>query len=142
MKDSRRVRDLENGFRLDFGASRLPSYDAMKDANLKRFFSKAHVQSQLRANGVIDTKGRVVNMERNKSKVLIIEQEFKAAERAERLRKIEENEMRHRVQMQRLDLLEKARRAERLRRLKQDREIRVRILEASRFTEQNNNSSK
>lgn len=45
-------------------------------------------------SGQIDRCGRVIDLERNKSKLHIIEQEFKAAERLEYWRKKEEEDMR------------------------------------------------
>ena len=42
----------------------------------------------------IDKGGRIINLEANKAKLSIIEQEFKAAEKEESLRLKEEEEMR------------------------------------------------
>ncbi|GBG23821.1 Hypothetical Protein FCC1311_000412 [Hondaea fermentalgiana] len=122
----------ELGFDLGFRNEKLPSYNALQDANLRQFFGCKNVQSHLYANGLIDGNGRVVNLDKNKSKLFIIEQEFKAAERAQALRRKEEEEMRHRVQQKRIEMLEKARRAERLQRIKEDREIRQQIMATSR----------
>lgn len=126
------MKSRELGFDLGFTNEKLPDYSALQDSNLRNFFGSKNVQTHLYANGLIDGNGRVVNLDKNKSKLFIIEQEFKAAERADSLRRKEEEEMRHRVQQKRIEMLEKARRAERLQRIKEDREIRQQILAASR----------
>jgi len=121
----------ENGFTMDFRNDKLPKYDPLYDRNLRHFFENSTVQNHLYSTGLIDTAGRVINLEKNMSKLCIIEQEFKAAEKAEYWRKKEEDEMRYRVQKKRFEILENARRKERLNKIKEDRDIRKQILEAS-----------
>jgi len=78
--------------------------------------------------GMIDHSGRIIDQAKNRSKLFIIEQEFKQAEKAEYMRKKEEQEMRRRVQKKRREMFEKARLAERLAKMKEDRRIRKEIL--------------
>merc|ERR1712216_813314 len=69
---------------------------------------------------------------RNKSKLQIIDQEFKAAERMEYWRQKEEEEMRYRVQKKRHQALDRARQQEKLMKMKDDRRIRQEIVLATR----------
>jgi hypothetical protein len=63
----------------------------------------------------------VIDTQKCKSKLSIIEQEFKHAEKAELWRVKAEDEMRQRVQRKRYEALEKARKEERLAKMKEDR---------------------
>ena len=74
----------------------------------------------------------VIDLDRNASKLHIIEKEFQNAERAEESRQKEEGEMRRRVQLKRNQALQKARREEKLIRMKEDRKIRQEIVLATR----------
>ena len=74
----------------------------------------------------------MLDIEKQKSKLFIIEQEFKAAEKAEKMRMREEADMRARVQAKRHETLERGRRAERLMKIKDDRRIRSEILRAAK----------
>lgn len=90
------------------------------------------MQSHLYRTGQIDKAGRVIDLDKNKSKLHIIEKEFRHAERAEELRQKEEEEMRRRVQLKRHQALDKARKEEKLIRIKEDRKIRQEIVMATR----------
>ena len=68
--------------------------------------------------GQIDKSGRVIDLERNKSKLNIIEREFKEAENSEYWRQKEEEEMRYRVQRKRHAALDRARAQEKLMKMK------------------------
>lgn len=107
-------------------------YNALRDPNMRHYFENRSVQTHLYKTGQIDKAGRVIDLERNKSKFHIIEQEFKAAERLEFWRKKEESEMRHRVQQKRHEALSRSRRSERLLKMKEDRRIRQEIVRAAR----------
>ena len=122
---------LKGGFDLRFKNHSLPAYNALYDTNLRHFFENRRIQKQLYNIGLIDQEGRVIDLEKNKAKLCIIEQEFKNAERSERLRKREEAEMRKRVQRKRHEALENARRMRRMEKMKQDRRIQREILLAA-----------
>ena len=111
---------------------RLPKYDALMDTNLRHFFEGEKIQNHLYQTGLIDRSGRVVNLDKHKSKLFIIDQEFKHAEKTEYWRQKEEEEMRKRVQVKRHQALEKARMDDRLAKLKEDRRIRQEIVHATR----------
>ena len=114
--------------------AKLPSYDALLDPNMRHYFENRSVQKHLYASGQIDRAGRVIDLERgrNKSKLQIIDQEFKAAERMEYWRQKEEEEMRYRVQKKRHQALDRARQQEKLMKMKDDRRIRQEIVLATR----------
>eukprot|EP00939_MAST-03C_sp_MAST-3C-sp1_P004151 g4151.t1 len=122
-------RKQESGFDLRSCANaKLPNYNALFDGNLRHHFENKHRQKMLHKMGMIDPSGRVIDLEKNRAKLAIVEQEFKQAEKAEYMRKKEEQEMRRRVQKKRYEALEKARLAEKLRKMKEDRRIRREIL--------------
>lgn len=110
----------------------LPSYNALFDTNLRHFFENRRVQKHLYGTGLIDREGRIIDLEKNKAKLSIIEQEFRSAEREEELRSREEEEMRRRVQLKRHEALDKARLAERMMKMKEDRRIRREIVRVTR----------
>ena len=76
----------------------------------------------------MDRDGGVIDVAKHRSKLFVIEQEFKKAEKDEYWRRKEEQEMRRRVQKKRQEKLEKARLEERLSKIKEDRRIRREIL--------------
>ena len=79
-------------------------------------------------NTQVDRDGQIIDVAKHRSKLFVIEQEFKKAEKDEYMRKKEEQEMRRRVQKKRQEKLEKARLEERLSKIKEDRRIRREIL--------------
>jgi hypothetical protein len=121
------ARKREQGFDLSSQRAKLPDYNALYDRNLRHHFENRVRQKQLHRMGLIDNEGKVINLAKNRSKLFIIEQEFKAAEKAEYWRMKEEQEMRRRVQKKRYEALEQARRDERLAKIKEDRRIRREI---------------
>mmetsp|Transcript_5792 Transcript_5792/g.13353 ORF Transcript_5792/g.13353 Transcript_5792/m.13353 type:complete len:111 (+) Transcript_5792:197-529(+) len=62
----------------------MPSYNALYDPNMRHYFENTTIQSHLYKTGQIDKSGRVIDLERNKSKLNIIEREFKEAEKVRR----------------------------------------------------------
>ena len=71
--------------------------------------------------GQIDKSGRVIDLEKNKSKIQTIEKEFLRAEKAEMRLMKDESDLRNSVKMKKLNCLEKSRRAERILRFKDER---------------------
>jgi hypothetical protein len=129
------MRKRESGFDSNMRATvneSLPKYDALLDGNLRHFFEGEKIQGHLYHTGLIDRSGRVVDLDKHKSKLFIIDQEFKHAEKAEYWRQKEEEEMRKRVQVKRHQALETARMSDRLAKLKEDRKIRQEIVHATR----------
>jgi hypothetical protein len=122
----------EQGFNSNMVNEKLPKYDALHDGNLRHFFESRKVQSHLYNSGMIDKSGRVVDLEKCKSKLYIIDQEFKHAEKAEYWRQKEEEEIRKRVQMKRHGALSKNRQDDKLNKIKEDRRIRQEIVAATR----------
>mmetsp|Transcript_6808 Transcript_6808/g.8382 ORF Transcript_6808/g.8382 Transcript_6808/m.8382 type:complete len:155 (-) Transcript_6808:4-468(-) len=127
------LKEREDGFDLDFGVrSKLPGYNALRDQNMRHYFENSVVQEHLWKSGQIDRTGRVIDLEKNKSKLHIIEREFKNAEKAELSRQKDEEEMRQRVQLERLRRLENARKAEKVLRAKESGRLQNEIVCASR----------
>ena len=89
------LRKRENDFTLgNVGAVKLPSYNALMDPNMRHYFENKHTQYLLYKTGQIDKHGRVIDLEKNKSKLFILEKEFSTAEKLEEQRQKEEMEMR------------------------------------------------
>jgi hypothetical protein len=74
----------------------------------------------------------VLDLDKAKAKLAIIDNEFKHAEKSEYWRQKEETEMRRRVQAKRHEALERARFEERMTKVKEDRRIRAEIVGATR----------
>lgn len=122
----------EAGFNNNTANVKLPEYNGLYDKNLRHHFENRTIQSNLFKLGLIDREGRVLDIDKSKSKIFIIEQEFAAAEKAETMRMRDEAEMRRRVQRKRHETLERGRRAERLIKIKDDRRVRSEILRAAK----------
>lgn len=89
------LRKKESGFTLgNVNTVRLNSYNALFDPNMRHYFENKHTQYLLYKTGQIDQHGRVIDLEKNKSKLFILEKEFAAAEKLEEQRQKEEMEMR------------------------------------------------
>jgi hypothetical protein len=85
----------EKGFALNgLQAVKLREYNALSDPNMRHFFESKNNQFFLYRTGQIDSNGRVIDLDRNKSKLFILEREFKEAEKIEERRQKEEMEMR------------------------------------------------
>eukprot|EP01083_Nonionella_stella_P033252 91042_1 len=121
---SKHLRQREELFDNDFGArSKLPEYDALQDLNMQQFFDNPHLQKHLWRTGQIDRAGIVIDTKKNKSKLQIIENEFKRAEEMEEKMQQEEEEVRRAVRKQKLNEIEKLRRAKRVLMIKEDRKV-------------------
>ncbi|KAL3661921.1 hypothetical protein V7S43_013214 [Phytophthora oleae] len=127
------LRQRESGFNLSgVHQERLPQYNALMDRNLRHHFESRPLQSHLNELGLIDQRGRIVDLDKQKSKLFIIDQEFKLAEDAERKKQREEEELRRRVQMKRHDALHNARQKEKLLQLKEEKKIAREIVQAAK----------
>ena len=75
-----------------------------------------------------------MDLEKAKSKLFIIDQEFETAEKAERRARREDEELRRRVQKKRLEMIERAKIVDRLAKIKEDKRIRREIHQAAHPT--------
>ena len=115
-------------------AVRLKEYNALLDPNMKHFFENKQNQYLLYKTGQIDSHGRVIDLEKNQSKLSILEREFREAEKVEEKRQKEEMEMRYRVQRKRFNELEKSKKTEILEKLKAERELSKEIVSTLRMS--------
>eukprot|EP01039_Chlorochromonas_danica_P008673 gene8673-9556_t len=119
----------EKGFSLTgLQSVQLKEYNALYDPNMRHYFESRHNQYLLYRTGQIDSNGRVINLDKNKSKLAILEREFREAEKIEEKRQKEELEMRYRVQRKRFNALETMRKSEILEKLKAERDLSKEIL--------------
>jgi len=77
----------------------------------------------------IDKVGRVIDLEKNKSKIQTIEKEFQRAETTEIRILKDEADVRKSVRMKKLNQLEKLRRKDRILRIKDDKKTTHKALE-------------
>lgn len=66
----------------------------MFDPNTRHFFESKNVQLHLYKSGQIDRHGRVIDLNKNKTKLNVLEREFLEAERIEKQRLKDEQEIR------------------------------------------------
>ena len=119
----------EGGWQMnDLGKVRLNEYNSLYDPNMRHFFENKKVQGHLYSTGQIDRHGRVIDLDKNKSKLHVLEREFERAELIEERRQQDELEMRYRVQRKRFNELEKVRKEEILQKLKHDRDLSKEII--------------
>lgn len=85
---------LLNGTGLITGSYRLPEYNALFDPNMRHYFENKKIQRHLYNSGQIDRHGRCIDLDKNRSRIAILEKEFSNAEKAEEKRMSDEMEMR------------------------------------------------
>ncbi len=145
----------EQGFSMgNLQAVKLKEYNALFDPNMKHFFENKQNQYLLYKTGQIDSHGRIIDLEKNQSKLFILEREFREAEKVEEKRQKEEMEMRvlksfvffvcmhdlsyfllqYRVQRKRFNELEKSKKLEILEKLKAERELSKEIVSTLRMS--------
>jgi len=56
--------ERERGFSLGTAPAPLPSYDALRDGNLRQYFESKTVQKFLQGSGWIDKEGRIVDLDK------------------------------------------------------------------------------
>jgi hypothetical protein len=133
LKEEEKLRRMEHGFQMgNLNTVRLKEYNSLYDPNMRHFFENKNVQSHLYRTGQIDRHGRVIDLDKNKSKILILEREFSRAEAIEERRQKDEMEMRYRVQKKRFNELERIRKEEILHKLKHDRDLSKQIISTMR----------
>lgn len=94
-KEARRCKALENGFNVPLGSSiKIDDYNALHDPNMRHYFENKGLQTLLYSTGQIDKHGRVIDPDKSKSKISVLEREFKSAQRIEARRQQEEQDMR------------------------------------------------
>jgi hypothetical protein len=95
-KHERKLKALEDGFKVATTSEELKrsEYNALYDPNMRHYFENKHVQSLLYRTGQIDKHGRVIDLEKNKYKISVMQREFNAAEQIEKRRQQEEMDMR------------------------------------------------
>ncbi|ETV73436.1 hypothetical protein H257_11578 [Aphanomyces astaci] len=122
----------EKSFDTNTHNQKLPEYNALADHNLRHFFENRKLQHHLYDVGMIDKAGRVIDPDKHKGKLAILQQEFKHAEKAELLRQREEDEIRRRVQLRRHAALNEARKEEKIKKIKDDRMLTKQIVAAAK----------
>ena len=132
-KKADKLKLREDGFNVrNLGAVKLKEYNALYDPNMRHYFENKKVQKLLYETGQIDKYGRVIDLEKVRSRINILEREFKEAESVEEGLQREELQMRYRIQRKRFNELEKTRHADILQKLKLERDLSREILTTMR----------
>ena len=58
------LKDLENNFQVSAAKAPLPTYDALRDSNLRQYFESSNVQQFLRSTGWIDKAGKIIDLDK------------------------------------------------------------------------------
>mmetsp|Transcript_12850 Transcript_12850/g.25588 ORF Transcript_12850/g.25588 Transcript_12850/m.25588 type:complete len:216 (-) Transcript_12850:94-741(-) len=124
------AQERESNFQLSSAPAPLPTYDALRDANLRQYFESRTVQKYLQSSGWVDKDGKIVDLDKFRGKLNIIEQEFKYAEKTEFWRLKEEEEMRRTIQIKRERALVDAKKMERAKKIKEENRIRKGLISA------------
>jgi hypothetical protein len=117
---------------LQKSSSSIPPYNALIDRNMCHYFENRMLQHHLLRTGQIDLTGRVVELEKNKFKLTVLDKEFKKAEEEELKRQADEAEMRYRIQRKRIMELEKTRKETLIGKLRKEKEFAKTILQTVR----------
>jgi len=137
------LRKKESGWQMgDLNKVKLNEYNSLYDPNMRHFFENKKVQTLLYSTGQIDRHGRVIDLDKNKSKLHVLEREFTRAESIEERRQKDELEMRYRVQRKRFNELERVRKEEILHKLKHDRDLSKEIINTMRSSTNNSVATK
>ena len=91
MEERRRqnkLKKMESGFEVParLGMKMRDEYNALHDPNMRHYFESQHVQGLLFSTGQIDKHGRVIDLDRQKSKLNILSREFLIAQKTEERR--------------------------------------------------------
>jgi hypothetical protein len=130
-----KVKERERGFDLSMrktNKSFIPPYNALVDPNMCHYFENRNLQSLLLRTGQIDMTGRVIELEKNKFKLTIIEKEFSRAEENEKKIRADEEDIRYRIQRKRINEIEKTRKECLLSKFRKEREFARDILSTVR----------
>lgn len=94
-RQARKCKALEDGFNIpNSSLAKIDNYNALHDPNMRHYFENKGLQSLLYSTGQIDKHGRVIDPNKSKSKINVLEREFKTAEIIEGRRQQEELDMR------------------------------------------------
>ena len=131
-RSGERIKERERAFDLSTSRFSIPQYNALVDRNMCHYFESRNLQSHLLKTGQIDLTGRVVEHDKTRFKLTVLEKEFKRADAEEAKQRAEEEEMRYRIQRKRIAELEKTRKEVLISKLRKEKEFAKIILQTSR----------
>ena len=108
-REEARRKEREEGFDLRFSCS-VPEYNALRDANMRYYFESPTVQEHLLETGQVDECGRILDRERRRSRLHVVESEIARAERRQRSLEREEDHARSLVRQERFRDIDRRRR--------------------------------
>jgi hypothetical protein len=127
------LKEREAAFNNDFGMrSKLPEYNALLDSNMRRYFENESVQAHLLQTGQIDPFGHILSLDKQRSRLRVIENEIARAERLEQRLRKEEDHARHLVQYERCRDIERRRDLESVARRREEKKIKLELDQTER----------
>jgi hypothetical protein len=95
------IRRREKGFNVSgIEKSTIPEYDPLFDTSLAHYFGSKNVRRHMYRSGLVDREGRILDVDKHRQKLQIIDQEFRLAEREE-LRLLQEEGYKRHARMMR-----------------------------------------
>mmetsp|Transcript_14929 Transcript_14929/g.31713 ORF Transcript_14929/g.31713 Transcript_14929/m.31713 type:complete len:155 (-) Transcript_14929:236-700(-) len=136
-KNEAYLKERERGFDLRFQPSsnsqqQLPEYNALRDVNMRNFFESEPVQKLLLDTGQVDPFGRIISLEKHRSRLRIIENEIERAERLQRVMEKDEDDARYLVRQERFGSIERKRRLEGVERRKSETKMQLELTRVER----------
>jgi len=133
-KNEAHLKDREKGFDLRFSSTsrQLPQYNALRDVNMRNYFESQSVQKHLLESGQVDHFGRIVNLEKQRSRLRTIENEIERAERIQQLVDKDEGDVRYLVRKERFRVIDQNRRLENVERQKSERMMQMELTRVER----------
>lgn len=143
MRHKKKPKQKRRPFVLDTQISHsLCDYDAFTDVHLQHYFARSSVQQSLLDCNMIDCQGRVMELDKHKSKLFIIDQEIKRAIQMRQAKLKEEQEIKWRVLKKHEIYQAQQAQLERVQRLKREAEIRRQLLGLSNCYSKNSHMKK
>lgn len=129
------LKEREKGFDLRFSCStsqQIPEYDALRDVNMRKYFESESIQKLLVESGQLDHFGRIVCLEKHRSRLHIIENEIERADRIQRVLEKDEEDARYLIRKERIRLIDQKRRLENLERRKSEMKMHMELTRVER----------
>lgn len=122
------LKEREDGFDMNFGTrSKLPPYNALLDSNMKHYFENENVQTHLLQTGQIDSFGRIISLDKQRTRLRVIENEIARAEQFQKKLQKEEDRVRQSIQHERTRDIERRRYLEIVARRREEKQLRLEL---------------
>eukprot|EP00956_Cyclotella_meneghiniana_P005503 scaffold7033_cov86-Cyclotella_meneghiniana.AAC.4 len=118
---------------MDFGMrTNLPDYNALLDSNMRNYFENESIQNHLVKTGLINQYGRITSIDRQRTRLRVIENEIARTEKMNDMLQKEEEHVRHLVQLERAREIERQRDLECVARRREEKKRKAELDQAER----------